>query len=111
MFCNKCGAEVGSESKLGSSCGRPTVFDVPQKPAVEYRPPVSEDSTIVGRHADGLTLEEMYRAFLGPEKSACYLPLFDQFDSTGGMTTWNRPAAFITQLWMIYKGMFLWGFL
>jgi len=111
MFCSKCGSEVGSESRFCSSCGTPVVLDVSQEPEVEIRSPAPETSSAKDS-ADELTLDEMYRAFIGPEKSSYYLPLFSQFDlKNGGSTSWNWPAAFITQLWMLYKGMFLWGFL
>lgn len=109
MFCNKCGAELGSESRFCSSCGTPMVLDAPLQPEVETRP--TPETSLGEGSADDLTLDDMYRAFVGPEKSAYYLPLFNQFDSNGGTTSWNWPAAFITQLWMLYKGMFLWGFL
>lgn len=110
MFCKKCSAEVGSDSNFCSSCGAPIVLGVPQKPVVEMRPSAAAGSSAEDS-SGGLTLDEMYRAFVGPEKSAYYLPLFSQFDSNGRATSWNWPAAFITQLWMLYKGMFLWGFL
>ena len=58
-----------------------------------------------------LTQAEMYEAFIGPAKAGYYVPIFERFDSGAGAITWNWPAAFITQLWMLYRGMFLWGFL
>lgn len=53
----------------------------------------------------------MYEAFIGPAKATYYVPIFERFDSGAGAISWNWPAAFITQLWMLYRGMFLWGFL
>ncbi len=58
-----------------------------------------------------MSLTSMYEAFLGPEKAAYYSPIFQRFDAGGSALSWNWPAALITQLWMLYRGMFLWGFL
>jgi type IV pilus assembly protein PilA len=64
----------------------------------------------VNTNAD-FTQAEMYEAFIGPAKASYYVPIFERFDSGAGAMSWNWPAAFITQLWMLYRGMFLWGFL
>lgn len=54
---------------------------------------------------------ELYEAFVGPDHAGYYLPRFQRFDAGGSATSWNWPAALITQWWMIYRGMYLWGFL
>jgi hypothetical protein len=58
-----------------------------------------------------LSQSALYEAFLGPDNSNYYLPLFARFDAGGGAASWNWAAAFITQFWMLFRGMFLWGFL
>src|SRR5581483_11488921 len=58
-----------------------------------------------------MTKKDMYEAFIGPEKAGYYVPIFEGFDQGGGAASWNTPAALITQWWMLYRGMFLWGFL
>jgi len=57
------------------------------------------------------SLESHYEAFIGPEKASYYLPIFQRFDAGGSAAAWNWPAGLITQLWMLYRGMFLWGLL
>lgn len=64
MFCKKCSAEVGSDSNFCSSCGAPIVLGVPQKPVVEMRPSAAAGSSAEDS-SGGLTLDEMYRAFVG----------------------------------------------
>jgi type IV pilus assembly protein PilA len=54
---------------------------------------------------------ELYEAFVGPEHAGYYVPLFERFDAGGSSASWNWPAALISQWWMIYRGMLLWGFL
>jgi len=54
---------------------------------------------------------ELYRAFLGPNNAERYLAVFQRFDSGGGSATWNLAGGLITQLWMLYRGMYLWGLL
>lgn len=56
-------------------------------------------------------LTAMYEAFIGPAKAHYYVPVFGRFDAGASAFSWNWPAAFITQLWMLFRGMFLWGFL
>lgn len=56
-------------------------------------------------------LTAIYEAFIGPAKAHYYVPVFERFDAGASAVSWNWPAAFITQLWMLYRGMFLWGFL
>ncbi|MBW7930113.1 MAG: pilin [Gammaproteobacteria bacterium] len=57
----------------------------------------------------GLSLKTLYEAFIGPRKAGYYLPIFERFDRDGSLLSWNWPAALITQLWMLRRGMFLWG--
>lgn len=57
----------------------------------------------------GLPLKTLYEAFIGPRKAGYYLPIFERFDRDGSLLSWNWPAALITQLWMLRRGMFLWG--
>jgi type IV pilus assembly protein PilA len=52
-----------------------------------------------------------YEAFIGPEKSGYYVPIFERFDAGGSSAAWNLPAALFTSWWMIYRGMYLWGLL
>jgi type IV pilus assembly protein PilA len=52
---------------------------------------------------------ELYRAFLGPNNAERYLAVFQRFDSGGGSATWNLAGGLITQLWMLYRGMYLWA--
>lgn len=56
-------------------------------------------------------LTALYEAYIGPRKASYYLPIFDRFDRGGSMFSWNWPAALLTQWWMLYRGMFLWGLL
>ncbi len=58
-----------------------------------------------------MTQKEMYEAFIGPEKSYYYVPVFEGFDHGGSAASWNWLAGLITQWWMLYRGMLLWGFL
>lgn len=52
----------------------------------------------------------LYEAFLG-KATARYLPIFQRFDAGEGSTSWNLAAGLLTRLWMIYRGMYLWGLL
>jgi type IV pilus assembly protein PilA len=52
----------------------------------------------------------LYEVFLG-RTAARYLPIFQRFDAGEGSTSWNLPAGLVTQLWMIYRGMYRWGLL
>ncbi len=54
---------------------------------------------------------ELYEAFLGPNNKERYLAVFQRFDSGEGNTSWNLAAGLITHLWMLYRGMYLWGLL
>lgn len=54
---------------------------------------------------------DLYEAFVGPDQAGYYVPIFERFDAGGSAVSWNWPAALITQWWMIYRGMLLWGFL
>jgi len=54
---------------------------------------------------------ELYRAFIGPNNTDRYLAVFQRFDSGGGRATWNLAGGLITQLWLLYRGMYLWGLL
>jgi type II secretory pathway pseudopilin PulG len=79
-------------------------------PALASTPPPMPRST--PQESNGaLTQRSMYEAFIGPEKSGYYVPFFERFDAGGSKISWSLPAALITQWWMLYRGMFLWGFL
>ncbi len=79
-------------------------------PALASTPPPMPHARPQGSNG-ALTQRSMYEAFVGPEKSSYYVLLFERFDAGGSKVSWNLPAALITQWWMLYRGMFLWGFL
>ncbi len=83
--------------------------------AVTIAPPLPAAQVPIARGgapaAAPMTKKDMYEAFIGPEKAGYYVPIFEGFDQGGGAVSWNTPAALITQWWMLYRGMFLWGFL
>jgi type IV pilus assembly protein PilA len=58
-----------------------------------------------------MSRRDEYEAFIGPEKSGYYVPVFEHFDAGRGSAWWNWPAALVAQYWMLYRGMYLWGFL
>src|SRR5262249_38849409 len=68
-------------------------------------------ASAAGASAAPMTKKEMYEVFVGPEKIHYYLPIFEGFDRGGNAAAWHTPAAFITQWWMLYRKMYLWGFL
>ena len=77
-------------------------------------PPLPEAAGIpINPGAPSLPMSDrdMYEAFIGPEKSGYYVPVFLNFDAGGSAASWNWPAGLITQYWMLYRGMFLWGLL
>ena len=73
--------------------------------------PISRGGAPAAAPGGPMTQKDMYEAFIGPEKSGYYVPVFEGFDQGGSAASWNTPAALITQWWMLYRGMFLWGFL
>lgn len=95
MHCSRCGVPVTASRELCTDCGKP----------VERA--LQPGSQVMTDH--GMPLRTLYAAFIGPKKLPYYLPLFERFDRGGSSTSWNWPAALITQLWMLRRGMFLWG--
>jgi type II secretory pathway pseudopilin PulG len=73
-------------------------------------PPPLPDS-VPAPAAITMNRRQEYEAFIGPEKSDYYVPVFEHFDAGRGAAWWNWPAGLITQYWMLYRGMLLWGFL
>lgn len=94
MFCTQCGETVSADSQFCSKCGG-QVAPLESSPAAKAE----------------VSLSEMYAAYIGPGKSGYYVPIFERFDKGASAMSWNWPAALITQIWMLYRGMFLWGFL
>lgn len=95
MHCSRCGVPIASSSAFCTQCGNP------MHGASCDKQQVMEDH--------GLPLKTLYEAFLGARKTGYYLPIFERFDRDGSLISWNWPAALITQLWMLRRGMFLWG--
>jgi hypothetical protein len=91
------------------TAGQADWLPIHQFPALLTSPPPMPRASAPASGA--VTQKSMYEAFIGPEKSGYYVPLFERFDAGGSKISWNWPAAFITQWWMLYRGMFLWGFL
>lgn len=102
MFCHQCGEALSNEAKFCHKCG------IQLDSNIDF---LNAASPISSKQDNDLIQEQMYAAFIGPEKSSYYLPIFKRFDQGESVTSWNWAAAFITQLWMLYRGMFLWGFL
>jgi len=90
MYCKHCGTEIPEGNTSCPACGQPA----------EAAPEQA---------ASTLSLEDMYRAFVGPTKAHYYLPIFKRFDEEDSLISWNWPAAFFTSYWMIYRAMLLWG--
>ena len=94
MFCTQCGETVPADSQFCSKC-EGQVTHLESSPAAKAE----------------ASLSEMYAAYIGPGKAGYYVPIFERFDKGASIMSWNWPAALVTQLWMLYRGMFLWGFL
>lgn len=117
MLCDKCGSSLSPDARFCGKCGSQVPsFETPSSTLVtpvKNVPSISlgETSPAVPTTTDEGGLTEMYKAFIGPKKAHYYVPIFERFDNGASVMSWNWPAAFITQFWMVYRGMFLWGFL
>lgn len=92
------------------TAGQADWLPIHQFPALLASPPPMPRSSAPAS-SSAMTRKSMYEAFIGPEKSGYYVPHFERFDAGGSKISWNWPSAWITQWWMLYRGMFLWGFL
>jgi len=90
MYCRHCGKEIADEDTSCPACGQPVGAEQDQS-------------------SNPLSMEDMYRAYVGPAKAHYYLPIFQRFDDEDNLISWNWPAAFFTSYWMIYRSMLLWG--
>lgn len=77
----------------------------------EEAPPITDRAGLPAWMQEEVQHLDLYEAFLGPNNKERYLAVFQRFDSGEGNTSWNLAAGLITQLWMLYRGMYLWGLL
>ena len=54
--------------------------------------------------------DELLEAYIGPYNKSYYLRAFEKIRASGG-NSWHWPAMFATSVWLLYRKMWLFGFL
>lgn len=95
MFCPQCGNSNNNSAKFCSGCGNA----LPQ--AVQNVPPPHTENT-------SRSLDEVYKAVVGPKNQDYYLRHFSRFDRNNKVgATWHWPAFFASFYWFLYRKMWL----
>jgi Tfp pilus assembly protein PilE len=96
MFCPKCGISNSDDAVFCSSCGNAL-------------PLAAKGSSMQSAAADGFSsMDEYYKAAVGPKNQDYYLNCFSGFDNKGKTgVTWNWPSFLVTFYWLLYRKMWL----
>lgn len=96
MFCAKCGTSNDDTANFCVSCGYAL-------------PPSDKDASKSQAKADGsASMDEFYKAVIGPKNQDYYLRHFSRFDNDGkASATWHWPAFLVTFYWLLYRKMWL----
>jgi len=54
---------------------------------------------------------DLLAAYVGPKNADYYARRFDSFKSGGSAVSWNWPAFLFSSVWLLYRKMWLYGFL
>lgn len=96
MFCPKCGKSNDDAATFCVDCGSALPLPVGNIP---------KSRTAAGTTA---SLEEYYKAVIGPKNQGYYLDRFSRFDRDGKAgASWNWPSFFVTFYWLAYRKMWL----
>ena len=96
MFCSKCGSSNDDAAKFCVGCGQALSLTVK---AASISPAQAGESA---------SMEEYYKAILGPKNQDYYLNHFSRFDDERKLgPTWNWSAFLVTFYWLLYRKMWV----
>ena len=105
VICSDCGASTSVLESACHQCNAPISHSsLSDTTSIrQSRAEVSDDASARSGRAD-----EILDAVIGTANTEYYRKVFERFEQTGSMLSWNWPAFFATWPWLLYRKM--WGY-
>lgn len=118
MQCNNCGSEAKNEESFCSECGAKILteqdyIDIFRNKNDEMidESYIKEENVIdYNKVFDAITKEEI-EAFIGKKSNSYYLDKWVNLKLSNKYVSWNWWAFFLSSYWLLYRKMYLWGFI
>lgn len=118
MQCNNCGSEVKNEESFCSECGAKIlteqdyidIFKNKNSEMIDESYIKEENIIDYNKVFDTITKEEIV-AFIGRKSNSYYLDKWANLKLSNKYVSWNWWAFFLSSYWLLYRKMYLWGFI
>lgn len=118
MQCNNCGSEVKNEESFCSECGAKILteqdyIDIFRNKNNEMidESYIKEENVIDYNKVFDTIAKEEIEAFIGKKSNSYYLDKWVNLKLSNKYVSWNWWAFFLSSYWLLYRKMYLWGFI
>ncbi|MBD8048147.1 MAG: DUF2628 domain-containing protein [Clostridium argentinense] len=116
MECNNCGSEVKNNDGFCNECGAKILteqdyIEIFKNNEIIDEAYIKKEENIIDydKVFDNISKEEI-ATFIGKKNNSYYLDKWVNLKFTNKYASWNWCAFFMSSYWLLYRKMYLWGF-